>query len=56
MAKHSSHGIIQDDQAQEQPADKERGAPFRSDPKKSATTKPPGTPDLTMPRRRQVLA
>jgi hypothetical protein len=24
MAKHSSHGIIQDDQAQEQPADKER--------------------------------
>jgi hypothetical protein len=38
MAKHSSHGIVQDDQAQEQPADKERArAVQRSDPKKSAT-------------------
>jgi hypothetical protein len=38
MAKYSSHGIIKDGQAQEQPADKERArVAQRSDPKKSPT-------------------
>jgi hypothetical protein len=38
MAKHSDHGIVKDDHAQEQPADKERAhTAQQSDPKKSAT-------------------
>jgi hypothetical protein len=38
MAKHSSHGIVRDDMAQEQPIDTKRAqTAHRSDPKKSAS-------------------
>jgi hypothetical protein len=54
MAKHSSQGIIKDDQAQEQPADKERARTVqRSDPKKSATHEATRDPRLNEAEKRR---
>jgi hypothetical protein len=48
MAKHSSHGIVRDDMAQEQPIDKKRAqTAHRSDPKKSASHEATRDPKLS---------
>jgi hypothetical protein len=48
MAKHSNHGIVQDRQAQEQPADRKRAqTAHHSDPKKSATHEATRDPKLS---------
>ena len=47
MAGHSDHGIVKNDKAEEQPADKKRAqAAHHSDPKKSATHEATRDPKL----------